>query len=237
MKMSTQIQDNKNIRKSSEELIKEAETIMGKTASVYIPQICAAVQAENPNLNLIQIQENVIYRCRNIWTKGTIQHSWGEFVRSYQKSGKYSKTSNLKKQEQSNQINQTFAKIPEPKPVEEQYTIITEEQEDDDDEELEQELQAAGYGEFGDTGKTLKELEGDFYESTSDLFRMLTQKDISDDSDQDFLVEYLRPTREFRKGLALELTERKRTIFYNRAHSIIELLEDFMHCIDEANKK
>jgi hypothetical protein len=54
---------------------------------------------------------------------------------------------------------------------------------------------------------------------------------------EDFILDYLKPTREFRKSLMLELSKDERTNVFNYMHYITQLAEDTINMIDEAEKK
>ena len=105
-----------------------------------------------------------------------------------------------------------------------------------EDEKLEQELYKFGLGEFGTTGKSLRTLFGDITSSANSLFKALALDDIPR-RDEDFIVNYIKPTREFRRSLALELNENQRTIIHKYLSYTIEMAEDMIEMIREVDEK
>jgi putative lipoic acid-binding regulatory protein len=224
------IQQAKAIGKSSEELIEEARSVVIKSAAAYVPLISKAISEENPNFQLMEIHREVFKRCGDIWKKHTIEQNWGDFARTYEKTGKYKGIAATKKAEQTEQISRVFEKIPEPKGrKEEEFTPVSE--------EVDAEMHELGIGKFGNTGKSLRELKGDILGRSADLFEALTQKHIPYDDNEDLLVDYIKPTREFRRGLILELDETDRTSVHNWLHYTSVAIEDMLEIIKEAEEK
>jgi hypothetical protein len=232
--MST-IQKQKD-KKSSEELIQEAKDADRKLVSIYVPLICQAIQEENPEFTLKEIQRNCVERCQKAelpWSALYIGQHWGEFARAYEKSGKYKGISAERKSSLRKKIFNTFDKIPQPKiiePPEEKYTPVN-------DEELDKELHSMQLGKFGTTGKSIREIYGDITHYANGLFETLTQKEMPYADNVDLIVDYIKPSREYWRSLMLEFDEIKRTRTHNELSFLAELIEDRLQIISEVKDK
>jgi len=222
-----QIQNQKG--KSSEELIQEAKSAEGKLIAIFVPLICAAIQEENPEFKLSQIQNAVVRRCGAAglpWSREYIRHYWGEFARSYEKTGKYKGVAADFKLDLKNQISKTFNKIPEQKLVEppkEKYTFVETEEEED----FEKDLHSYGMGKIGDSGKSVREVLGDVNEYCAGLFKALSGKDIPHATENmDLIVDYIKPTREYWKTYMEEADDRERRRTWNWLSAVVEMAED-----------
>jgi hypothetical protein len=105
-----------------------------------------------------------------------------------------------------------------------------------EDEEFERFEQKYGLAEFGTTGKSLRGLYASIISNANGLFKALSLDDIPS-KEEDFIVNYMRPTREFRRSLALELTERQRTMIHNYLSYTIDMAEDMIEMIREIDEK
>jgi len=97
--------------------------------------------------------------------------------------------------------------------------------------------QEIGVAEYGETGKSRRELVGDIMGNAYKLFAALTNNMSPPTPSSDILVDYIRPSREFRKGLMLETDRTKRVYLHNILHYVSVALEDMIEIIDEIEKK
>ena len=118
----------------------------------------------------------------------------------------------------------TFQIPPEPKPREFDETFY----------ETMQELGVAPYGE---TGRSTMALTGDISEYAYKLFAALTNNDSPPNESDDLIVDYIKPSREFRKGLMLEVDSHRRTAIHNVLHYASVAIEAMIEIINDVNNK
>jgi hypothetical protein len=70
---------------------------------------------------------------------------------------------------------------------------------------------------------------------TRELIKALTNRKYT--PTQDVLFELIRPTREFRKGLYLELNETERAYLWNYLGMVYYVIDDMIDIMDELEKK
>ena len=89
--------------------------------------------------------------------------------------------------------------------------VIIPEEEPVPDEEFYGTLQELGVATYGETGKSTRALTGAISEHAYKLFATLTNDSSPPNSRSDLLVDYIRPSRDFRRGLMLEVDSHRRT--------------------------
>jgi len=98
-------------------------------------------------------------------------------------------------------------------------------------------LHDLGLGSYGDSHKTVNRIRNEIHEGIRLLFKALCDdKDLPNDG-EDLLVDYIKPTREYRLGLAMEFDEAQRTNMHNKLHQVSEAIEDMIEQLDKADKK
>ncbi|MGZ5491539.1 MAG: hypothetical protein ACXWE7_12050 [Nitrososphaeraceae archaeon] len=97
--------------------------------------------------------------------------------------------------------------------------------------------QELGISEYGETGKSTRELTGDISLHAYKLFAALTNNKSPPNDSDDLLVDYIRPSREFRKGLMLEVDRRRRIAIHNILHYVCIASEDMIEIIREIDSK
>ena len=87
--------------------------------------------------------------------------------------------------------------------------------------------------EFSEEEKTIKYTT--IVYRTRELIKALTNRKYT--PTQDVLFDLIRPTREFRKGLYLELNETERAYLWNYLGMVYYVIDDMIDIMDELEKK
>ena len=80
-------------------------------------------------------------------------------------------------------------------------------------------------------------MTGAISESAYKLFAVLTNNKSPPNDTDDLIVDYIKPSREFRRGLMLEVGEDRRIAIHNALHYASVAIEDMIEIIDEIDKK
>jgi hypothetical protein len=229
--MTTEQIQKKKLKKSYAQLLEEAKGIMSKTAAVYIPELCEALKSEQPELSNTEIKQQIELDLEGIWKPTTILTSLPSWIHD-QKKVQASKLGwerqNTRKVIAAKKIIADLEKINLPEANIKQP---------DRTEEVDQEMHELGIAKFGDSDKSIRELKGRIYQSATDLFEALTDKETPPDESDDLIVDYIKPTREFRRSLILELDEGDRTLIHNKLHYASVAIEDMIKIISEVKDK
>jgi hypothetical protein len=222
----------KKLKKSYAELLEEFKNTKKRIAVAYVPLLCEAMKDENPEMDYMEIKEKVvsdavgdgwnepyIIRCLPSWIveadpKRDMHHLRALKVAEAKRNNRDLELKVLKL------AQEPFTEPPAPRVK-------------DTSEELDQELHELGIAKFGNTDKSIRELKGRIYQSATDLFEALTDKDSPPDESDDLMVDYIKPTREFRRSLILELDEGDRTLLHNKLHYASVAIEDMLNIIKE----
>lgn len=241
MSSEQQQETKKKTKKSYAQLLKEAEETNKKVAAIYVRQLCEALRDENPEMSYAEIREKVFADCSAIgWggkTGSTIYHNFPSWLIEddphHQRQVKAWETRHAN---QLNSIADSAIKVqqdvkniplpPEPKEKKEEL-----------DEEFFSTLQELGVAPYGETGKSTRELTGAISEHAYKLFAALTNNDSPPNTSSDLLVDYIRPSREFRRGLMLEVGAARRAAIHNALHYVSVALEDMIEIISEVERK
>lgn len=175
----------------------------------------------------------------NIWSDATINHFFPKWLRH--PSEKYTmeaarEAKFRKKILISEHEKQKIDKIAEELPD----SVIVPEEEEESEEEKQKFFETAqdlGVAEYGETGKSTRDLTGDISENAYKLFAALTNNKNPPNERSDLLVDYIRPSREFRRGLMLEVDHRRRVAIHNALHYVSVAVEDMIEIIDEIDKQ
>lgn len=233
--MSEQQQLKKKTRKSYAQLLDECESMQNKVAVVYVPQFCEALRDENPNMTHDEIRDQVFIDCRNRFgwggkTGSTIYHNFPSWLvednPEHQKAVKrWEFRQSYKNISLAESANEKLKQIHEPpKPKEEP------------DEEFEYKMQEAQVSEYGDTGKSIRELTGAISKAGYDLIEALSNNRPPNER-TDFINDYIKKSREFRRGVILEVDENRRAELHNILSMAVEIAEDTIEIIDEVDKR
>jgi len=227
----------KKLKKSYAELLEEFSNTKKRIAVVYIPLLCEAMRDENPSMSYLDIKARVVSDAvTQGWNEPYVVRCLPSWVLEADPYRDYKHERTLKSWESRNKnkleslhrkvalINEEISEPPEPKQKE-----ITE--------EADQQMHELGIAKFGESDKSVRELKGDITEAAAQLFKALTQKDDMPDESDDLIVDYIKPTREFRRSLSLELDETARTTIYNWLHYTNAAIEDMMQIISEVKDK
>ncbi len=228
----------KKLSKSYEQLLAEIKDLFRKSASVYVPELCTALAVEHTDWSNRQIRDKVSLDLEGYWVQGTIDNSLPSWIfppGRHAGGKKAYETRNARKLEQTHKMLVSLEKIdlppppvtPREKPEDEEFEIS---------EEMDAKLSEMGMGRFGSQGKTLSTVLGDINEGLARAFKSLTEARYMPTEDEDLIVDYIKPTREFRKSLALELDDKPRTYLHNWLHYTIVVAEDMIEQINAAEK-
>jgi hypothetical protein len=227
----TMQEQKKKLKKSYDERLHEIKLQMRKTVGelgyLFIPELCELLKEEHSEYTNQQIQQQVTDDCCDIWETSSIYKylpSWIHNQKQVEAAKKRWETKNADKLKNLRNVSKIFDKVDLP-----EANI----QQPDRGEELDQEMHELGLAKFGETKKSLRELKGRIYESADYIFKALTDKDSPPDESDDLMVDYIKPTREFRRSLILELDEGDRTLIYNKLHYASVAIEDMLNIIKE----
>lgn len=195
------MQEQKTKKKSYEQLSQEVRDIVGKTAVVYVPELAYALK--NEGYSNQEARDKILedFGDKHPWADNTIYEVFPIELRDPEdkKHGHRTSVSEVKRQTAIQELKQTFKPIPKPtEPVHERV------EETDDDIGLSEELQP-----IGENGKDTMSTYGEINAAARNLWTALTGKDNFPGFDEDFIVDYIKPTREYRKKFILELKHQK----------------------------
>ena len=97
----------------------------------------------------------------------------------------------------------------------------------------EETMHVLGVSHYGETGKSTRQLTGAISEHVYKLFAALTNNNSPPDESDDLIVAYIKPSREFRKGLMLEVNRDRRTEIHNVLHYVSVAIEEMIETINE----
>jgi hypothetical protein len=237
--------------------------LLGATAQTFIPELCQALKDDwFPTMSEKDLQNNKgirdairerifedwssergIYSQDNIWSDATINNWLPTWLRNpiQQESNKENlrKATEIRKIQLKSSISerekQKLDQIAEDLP---DSVIVPdrEEETEDEKEQWNQTFQELGVAPYGETGKSTRQLTGAISESAYKLFAALTNNDTPPTKSSDLLVDYIRPTREFRRGLMLEVDPSRRAAIHNALHYASVAIEDMIEIIREIDK-
>jgi hypothetical protein len=220
----------KKLKKSYAELLEEFGNTQKRIAVVYIPQLCDALKEENPEMSFAEIKRKVVDDAvLQGWNEGHIIRclpSWLiEDDPNHKRVKKNWETRHANVLKSSSEMFEKITRnIPE----------LPQQKEREPSEEVDQQMHELGIAKFGESDKSIREIKGDITEAAAQLFKALTQKDDMPDESEDLIVDYIKPTREFRRSLSLELDETSRTTIYNWLHYTSAAIEDMLNIIKES---
>jgi hypothetical protein len=224
----TTIQEQKSKgKKSYDELLADMRAVWSNTGIVFIPKLCDALKEERPEFSNKQIEEKIYLDCEGIWVRSYIHACLPSWIHNQKKviatkkqwEKRYANAIKVADKISANlaQVQIPESKMPEP----------------ENDESVDQEMHELGLAKFGETDKSIRELKGEISHYTAMLFKALTLKDIPRGDSEDLMVEYIKPSREFRRSLVLELDETDKTIIHNWLHYVSLAIEDMIEIMRE----
>lgn len=230
-------------QKEYDQKFEEIKSITSKTKQAYVPILCKIIKKGWPHYTNEEIQDKVIRDCDQKlgWNEDYIYSCIPSDFRPQQAKVRARQKFSQEKIEKENapkieQALKYFDKIteipikdpPQPKAEPEEFEIS---------EEMDEKLTEMGMGRFGSQGKTLRAVLGDINEGLAKAFKGLTEARYMPTENDDLIVDIIKPSREFRKSLALELDDRHRTTLHNWCHYVSVAIEDMIEQINAAEKK
>lgn len=241
--------------KNYDAVANKIKKLLSATAQTFIPELCQALKDDwFPTMPEKDLQNNkgirdamrdkivnewscdTIYKREedNIWKESTILHFLPKWLRhpsekytmEAAREAKFRKKILISETEKK-KIDQIAEELP-------QDVIIEEEESTGLSDETMHELGVAPYGE---TGKSTRDLTGDISLHAYKLFAALTNNTSPPNTSDDLLVDYIRPSREFRRGLMLEVGSNRRAAIHNALHYASVAIEDMIEIIDEIDRK
>jgi hypothetical protein len=227
-------------RKTREQVKEEFKNAIKRTYGVFVRELAEAIRDENPlwigreNLESNvkdEIRELVYSDCEELGLNqnsvASYIPSWLEKERNRQRTLRAWETRNAAKLEASIKKYAELKNIelPEPPQPKEPEPIS------------EEKLHDLGLGSYGESHKSVHRVRNEIHEGIRLLFKALCDdKDLPNDQD-DLIVDYIKPTREYRLGLAMEFDQAQRTNMHNKLHFVITAAEDMIEQIDKADNK
>jgi hypothetical protein len=239
MKMAQQEQKRKSTKQQQEEYYKtfdEIRSITSRTKQAYVPILCKRKRAGWQDMSNEDLQNEVVNDCENKlgWNPNTV---YGYIPTEFRASNVNIEARKIKKfqkieRENAPKVEQAlkyFEKITE---------LPIEEIEEPEPEPLsDQEYHDLGLATYGTSDKTMHTIRNDIHQHARMLFRSLCDDKEIPYQDEDLLVDYIKPTREYRLTIAYELDKSQRAHLHNVMHAVIEAAEDMIDQIDKADKK
>jgi len=232
-------------KKTRQEVKEEFRKALNTTKQVFVRELAEAIRDENPQWygreNLFdeqrdEIREMIYADCEelglNLGSVKTYIPSWLQYEKRIQQTIKGWETRNAKTLEK---LQNKFAEIAKTQVTE---PPVPKEQEDEDDKFSDVELHEMGLGKFAGSDKPMFSIVREIHTSAGQLFKILSNGKYSPTSaTEDLLVDYIKPTREYRLSIALELSKKERAVLHNQLVNVIEIAEDMVEQIDKADKK
>jgi hypothetical protein len=225
-------QQKKKIKKTyderSQEIRLEMRRTIGKFGYIYIPELCELLKEQEPNLTNQEIKDRIESDWGDVWEISSIRQYFPSSLHDQIRVKQAKKAWETKNARKLNSVKTVFTELD---------NIVLSPAPPEIDEEFDVERHRLGLAEYGNTGKTVFELTGDISEHAYDLFAALTNIKSPPNPSDDLLVDYIRPSREFRKGLMLEVDESTRTEIHNALHYASVALKDMIEIIREIDEK
>jgi hypothetical protein len=263
--MTLQQQEQERKKKTTKKydaVAKKIRKLLSASAQTFIPELCEALKedwfAEYTHEHLKQVKEardNIRdkvfedwsyehggrYSDDNIWSDRTIRINFPDWLRDpilqvnkvealrmANEAKMHKKTCITEREKQK--LEDIATKLPDsvilPKPKEPSY--------EGDDLDLEG---GQRFTALGEKGKTASYMKGNITYHSARLFEALTEIDHLPYKDEDLTVEYIKPTRDYRKNLILELDEQSRKTVWNSLGSVEAAIQDMLDLLEEEMKK
>lgn len=243
--------------KNYDEVANKVRKLLSATAQTFIPELCNALKNDwFPTMPEKDLQQNKGIRDAmrdkivnewsnesvfshsqdNIWKESTIKLYFPKWLRNPSekltmeaaRNAKIKETSLISEREKK-KIEQIAQDLPE--------EVIPEEEERKPNFLTDETMHELGVAPYAETGKSRNELTRDIVGPAYKLFAALTNNNSPPNEDDDLLVDYIRPSREFRRGLMLEVGSRERINIHNILHYVTVVAEDMIEIIDEIERK
>ncbi|HEX7178371.1 MAG TPA: hypothetical protein VF220_01510 [Nitrososphaeraceae archaeon] len=251
-------QKRKKTTKRYDEVCKRIRKLLDATAQTFIPELCEALAQDwYPDLSKDEIKNNSEARDKirdKVFSEWSNERGndtpWGErairlwladFVKNPDKQtdewhnkliDAAAESRIARKSAIDEREKQKLDKIADSLP---NSVILPPEREQESESGLTPEVaQELGVSKYGDTGKSRNQLMGAISESGYKLIAALSNNSSPPISEEDdMMVDYIRPSKEFRKGLFLEADKRKRVEMHNLLHNVILIAENTIEIINE----
>ena len=227
-------------KKTAEQLVKEYRQLQQREIGLYIDEICRAYKEENPGWTNRDIKNRVYEELSDIHTRSYIENWWPDWIKdpSAVERGKMGRAAQLahKKWEESreaalNVLSETVKKLPEPPKLVEQP-----QEEDTEDEELtDTGPLLESHGEPEDN-KDVMDFIKEINVAQHDLWKALTRNDTMPHVHEDLVLDHIKPTRKFRKGLVDKTPGMDRAGISRRCGYLVAVLQDMIEIIEESEK-
>lgn len=264
--MTLQQQEQERKKKTTKKydaVAKKIRKLLSASAQTFIPELCEALKedwfSEYTKERIKEVKEardnirdKVLrdwsyesggrYSEDNIWSDRTIERWFPDWLRdpvkqtdSHQEKLARMRETKLNKklclnQAQKEKLDDIATKLPDnvipPPPSEPSY----------EGEELDLEG-GQRFTALGEKGKTPSYMKGNITYHSARLFEALTEIDHLPYKDEDLIVEYIKPTRQYRKSLILELDEQSRKTVWNSLGSVEAVIQDMLDLLEEEMKK
>lgn len=231
--------------------------LLSATAQTFIPELCEALKNDwFPTMPEKELQKNkgirdairdkilnewsneTIYSHSqdNIWSDRTIKIFFPKWLRNPSENltmetareAKINKKLLISEHEKK-KIEQIAEELPQ--------DVIVEEEEETPTGLTDETMHELGVAPYGETGRSTRDLTGDISLYAYKLFAALTNNNSPPNTSDDLLVDYIRPSREFRRGLMLEVGSNRRAAIHNALHYASVAIEDMIEIIDEIDRK
>ena len=244
---------------------KKIRKLLSATAQTFIPELCEGLRKDwYPESTQEQIKNNKEARdeirdkiqldwsttgqvlSENPWNESTINASFPDWLRnptqqdSTEEARRLSREANIGKkisitEREKHKLESFVTTLPDtvivPEPREKSSTAV-----DDDDERWEHSIPSK-YREIGAKGKTVSEQLREVRAAAITLFQRLTEKQYMPGQDDDLVLDFIKPTREFRKALVLELDEHTKAHLYNDLGAVDAVVQDMLEIIEQNKNK
>lgn len=252
----------KKTTKKYDEVSKKVRKLLSATGQTFVPELCEALKEDwfaeythEQIKNVKEARENIRdkiyedwssehgkYSEDNIWLDVSINHWFPDWLRNPIRQTESAKERQERMREasllkrisistaQKQKLEDVATKLPDtvipPKPKDQSY----------EGEELDLEG-GQRFTALGEKGKTASHMKGNITYHSARLFEALTEIDHLPYKDEDLIVEYIKPTRQYRKSLILELDEQSRKTVWNSLGSVEAVIQDMLDLLEEEMKK
>lgn len=228
--MSTEVIEQREKRKGNKKSYDEIKTefldAKSKVGYKYIPWMCEALKEENPEWTNQEIQGKIYFDLDGEFVHTYIRDklpSWVHDDKAVKRVKKAWETRNASKLDASIKKIEELSKIDIPVPH-----LFSEDL--GEGEELGEPLLES----YGGRSENLLTLYSNIKQPCQDLFRALTNKELPG-LYEDIILDYIKPSREFRKGIIYDIDESMRVGLYNALTQTDHAIHDMLKVIDEVN--
>lgn len=256
-----QQQQRKQSTRNYDAVAKKIRKLLSATGQTFIPELCEALAKDwYPQLSKDQIKSNKQVRDEirdkilldwskdlrvlsdNIWSDQTIIQNFPDWLRNPTQQDSTEQTLQLAREARQAKINQKrLISERERQKLDQVATnlpdnVIIPEPREQVEPVSDEELTDLGLASYGSSDRTMHSIRNGIHEHARRLFAELCDGKEIPFADEDLIVDFIKPTREYRSTIAYELDKPQRAHLHNVMVAVSEACQDMIDQIDKADR-